>query len=552
MTLELWPAPAPTPFLSTPVTNPNVDRTSSPPAGGRRSFRIPPRRRRASAMAPSEELRRRHLRATTKSGIIAAVHAVVEGLEAPPFPLSLEARTWLTGLLVKRCRAHAGIEAEICPGLESDPPCRATVRGGDLVVCDHRCPGAPACPGSMGRLIACEHATLYEERSCGTWYAVPISCHVPGCPDCEPQRQAKHALRYEAIVALEEPRDIILAVFTAQNARAGELAPELRRHARNLAKLRRTPVFTGRGASLARTADGGPFHPCAHPEHRWRCRLEARCALELAHPSRGRRRRPCDHATCRPNCPTYRNRGVAGGVWSTECPPSTKSPGSWNLHTNAILSLRSDDDRRGLRWLAPWAEISWYWRRATCLTHKRCPGSPICAGGAWDLHVEAYDPKRGIREYLKYVTKSAEILETAGPAGLIEFLLARRRVKFLSAFGSFFGVRFKVDRDEQRAADEELTRMWISDFSTRPMPKICPACGAVAQWNGEGVLAARTELRLIGGFLAWRPPPIVRAAIFAAPFVPESSFDGPALGEWLRATEPWLAPVLPAGALFDE
>jgi len=195
-------------------------------------------------------------------------------------------------------------------------------------------------------------------------------------------------------------------------------------------------------------------------------------------------------------------------VWATECPPSLKTPGTWNLHTNAIVSLRSDDERRGLRWLAPWAEISWYWRRATCPDHKRCPGSPRCAGGAWDLHVEGYDPKRGIREYLKYVTKSAEILEHAGAGGLVEFLLARRRAKFLSAFGSFFGVGFVEDRAAAAAADrEDTTRMWISDFSSRPMPRICPACSSVARWDGAGVLVAKLQLRLIGGFLAWRRAP---------------------------------------------
>lgn len=447
----------------------------------------------------------------------AAIDAVIDGSEDPPFALTLEARTWLTRLIVKPCRAHRGTDDRICPGL---PECHGSVRGDELAICEHRCPGAPECPGSMGRLVACSHATIYEERRCGTWYAIPISCHVPGCPDCEPQRQAKHALHYEAVVAREDPKDIVLAVFTAQNPRAGELAPALRRQARHLAKLRRTPVFTGRGICAARTADGGPFHPCVHPEHRWICRLEARCSLELADPRRSvrrrarrrcrilaRRRRPCDHPRCRPNCPTYRHRGVAGGVWATECPPSTRTAGSWNLHTNAILSLRSDDGRRGLRWLAPWAELSWYWRRATCPTHARCPGSPTCAGGAWDLHVEAYEPREGIREYLKYVTKSAEILEHAGAAGLIEFLLARRRVKFLSAFGSFFGVRFTVDRAEQREADAELTRMWVSDFTTRPMPKICPACGSPASWDGAGVLIARTELRLIAGYLGWRAPP---------------------------------------------
>jgi hypothetical protein len=541
MTLDLWRIVEPAPFPSTPVTNPHE--APPAPAGGAR-IRIPPRRRRPSAMPPDRELRRRLLREGAKSEMVAAIDAILEGTETPTRPLELTERTWLTRLVVRPCRAHRGLEDQICPGpLEissarrpradetaeeisiraialaaaAASSCRGSVRGEEVIECDHRCPGPPACPGSMGRLVACSHAQIYEERNCGTWYAIPLSCHVPGCPDCEPQRQAKHALHYEAVVGREDPRDVVLMVLTAQNPRAGELAPALRSHARHLAKMRRSPVWTGRGACVARTADGGPFHPCAHPAHRWKCQLEERCARDLASRDRARRRRarrrcrllarrrrPCDHPSCRPNCASYRHRGVAGGVWATECPPSLATPGTWNLHTNAIVSLRSDDGRRGLRWLAPWAELSWYWRRATCPTHKRCPGSPVCAGGAWDLHVEGYEPRSGIREYLKYVTKSAEILEHAGAAGLVEFLLARRRVKFLSAFGSFFGVRFISDRAEERAAEADTVPMWISDFSSRPMPKICPACSSLAAWDGQGVLCAKTELRLIGGFLAWR------------------------------------------------
>lgn len=543
MTLELWPAPAGTPFPSTPVTNPHE---TPPTIAGSGRIRIPPRRRRPSAMPPDAELRRRILREHTKSEMVAAIDATIGGTETPARPLTLEERTWLTHLIVKPCRAHRGLTDEICPGVieisprrprADEPPelatlhaialeaaaaasCRGSVRGEEVIECDHRCPGPPRCPGSMGRLVACSHAQIYEERNCGTWYAIPISCHVPACPDCEPQRQAKHALHYEAVVDREDPADVVLMVLTALNPKMGELAPALRSHARHLAKMRRSPVWTGRGVCVARTAEGGPFHPCVHPEHRWRCGLEERCSLEISSSDRARRRRarrrcrllarrrrPCEHASCRPNCPSYRHRGVAGGVWATECPPSIGTAGTWNLHTNAILSLRSDDGRRGLRWLAPWAELSWYWRRATCPTHKRCPGSPSCAGGAWDLHIEGFDPKRGIREYLKYVTKPAEILEHAGAAGLVEFLLARRRVKFLSAFGSFFGVRFVSDRKAERAAEDELTPMWISDFRSRPMPKICPACSSLASWDGAGVLCAKVDLRLIGGFLAWRAPP---------------------------------------------
>ncbi len=443
-----------------------------------------------------------------------AIRAV---LEDPPFELSIEARAWLARLLERRCRAHHGYaDAEICPGDNADLPCRASILE-PLVECTHQCPGPPLCPGSMGRLLSCEHARVYEERNCGRWLAEPLSCHVPGCPDCEPQRQAKHAVHYAAVVDLEDPRDIVLAVFTARNPRAGDLARGLRVHRRQLSKLRRTPLFTGRDRCVARTEDGGPFHPCVHFDHRWICAYAGRCAR--ARLSRGRarrarrrcrilerRRRPCDHPSCRPNCPSYRHRGVAGGVWATECPPSTRTAGTWNLHTNAILRLEARDDHH-FGWLAPWAEVSWYWRRATCPDHRRCPGRPKCQGGAWDVHLEGYDRQSGIGEYIKYVTKPAEILEYAGAAGLVEFLLARRRLKFLSAFGSFFGRRFAIDPDDQAAADAETVEVWISDFSKRRFPKICPFCQREGDWDGFARLVPRVDLRLVNGFLCSSAPP---------------------------------------------
>ena len=536
--LDLFPAPPPPSFVSTPVTNPQLGISSSPARRARdRSIRLPARRRRPSTMPPAKELHRRRLRSGTKLGMIDAICSVLEELEDPPFALTPEHRSWLAKLVSRPCRAHRGTVEIPCPGPTGEPPCYGDVRE-PLELCEHSCPGSPKCPGSMGRLVSCDHARLYEERGCGWWLAEPLSCHVPGCPDCEPQRQAKHAVHYEAVIAPEDPRDIVLGVFTARNPRAGELAPALRAQARHLARLRRTPLFTGRGPCEARTETGAPFHPCAHREHVWRCRLADTCRADLRSANRGRRRRArrrcaliarsgraCEHASCRPNCSSYRHRGVAGGVWATECPPSTETPGTWNLHTNAVLVLRSSDGRH-FGWLAPWQEISWYWRRATCATHRRCPGRPLCEGGAWDVHIEGYEPREGIREYIKYVTKPAEILEHAGPAGLIEFLLARRRLKFLSSFGSFFGRPFRVDPDDQELADAETVDVWISDFRTKRFPKVCPSCGLEGQWSGDAVIAPRVKLALENGWLGWRAPPIpvpkpIRMLPIAAPrFVP--------------------------------
>lgn len=492
----------------------------------RREIPLPPRQHRPVAPEhQDEETRRRQMRAQAKGEMIDAVLSVLRGLEGLPTPLSEADRDWLARLVSKPCRAHRGLLEATCPGEDGDPPCHASLRA-PRELCDHACPAT--CPGSMGRLVACEHARVYEEEHCGEWFAAPVSCHVAGCPDCEPQRQARHLRHYQAVCDTEDPRDLILGVFTAENVPYGQLRDGLRRHVRDLAKYRRSPVWTGRGPCLARQSDGGPFHPCTHPEHSWACRhrLSPECSRRRAdvsargaHRRRSRHRRrlcslfprrglPCVHPECRPNCPAFRHRGVAGGLFAIECPPSERTPGTWNLHTNAVIRLRDDDGRRGLRWMALWAELSWYWRRATCRRHRRCPGSPVCPGGAWDLDVRAYDPRKRIGEHLKYVTKTADVLERAGAGPLVEFILARRRVKFLSAFGSFFGVRFVVDPAEQEAADREsgYGPVWVSDSEKRRFFVVCPSCKEPAIW-GRTRLVRRVDLRYIAGFLAWRDPP---------------------------------------------
>src|SRR5712691_9222259 len=103
--LELFPKPPPS-FVSTPVTNPNLDSSSGAgaaavierPTSNDRSIRIPARRRRPSTMRPADELHRRRLRAGTKAGMIDAIHSVLEGLEDPPFELAGDQRAWLSGL----------------------------------------------------------------------------------------------------------------------------------------------------------------------------------------------------------------------------------------------------------------------------------------------------------------------------------------------------------------------------------------------------------------------------------------------------------------------
>ncbi len=506
-------ASAPTPFVSKPVTNLNLASHNGSNTTAKRTIAatlaVLPARRRwpPDSRDPGDELRERRLRDGTKSDMADAVWAVLSGLESVPLELSAAERMWLGGLLRRDCRAHAGTLDVECPG---SPECHANLEN-PFTRCAHVCPSTPACPGSLGRLIACTQARVYRDLGCGASLAEPISCHIPACPDCEPQRQAKHAAHYEAVVRTFDWRDVVLAVFTARNPRAGELRADLRRNTRDLAKLRRTAVFTGRGMCLARAPRGGPMHECRHRDcsRLWKCERRSCDGSRVGRSCRARLQDRCVHPECRPNCRRYRHRGVRAGVWSIECPPSEKTPGTWNLHANGILVLR--DRGRGDRlykpFLAEWSEVSWYWARATCRHHRRCPGRPRCQGGAWNVHLEAYDPSRGIREYLKYVTKPSAVLDHAGAGGMVEFILARRRVKFLSAFGGFFGRRFVVDPADQARVDAETVVVWVSPFRTKRFPKICPACRCSGEWDGNAELVPRVSLELIGGLLGMRASP---------------------------------------------
>src|SRR5439155_16187895 len=140
-----------------PATAPAVHpRSSERP----RPIVLPPRRRRPSAMLPNDERSRRRLRDQTKGAMVDAVYAVTEGVEDPPFELSREQTEWLRGLVAKRCRAHLGPDAQICPG--ESGACSGSARD-PLTTCYHACPGPPACHGSLGRMIACEYARVVFE-----------------------------------------------------------------------------------------------------------------------------------------------------------------------------------------------------------------------------------------------------------------------------------------------------------------------------------------------------------------------------------------------------
>lgn len=534
MTLELFPAPVPAPvppFDSKPVNKSDLASTPDVRTG---PVRLPPRRRfQRSSMDPKRERTRRLMRDETQRAMADAILAVLAGVEAAPFELSGEQRTWLERLLVKPCRAHRGVLDDPCPGRPEcygsiDPPAEQ---------CDHLCPGPPDCMGAVGRFAACERSRAIPERNCERGgkpraIAMPLSCNVPACPHDEPRRQERHRVRYQSLADLFDPRDLALGVFTQVNPVDGELARALRTNARDLGRMRRAPVITGRGPCVARREDGGPMHPCSHVDHAWRCRRKL-CADQPRWRNRARRRRsrrrcallarlgrPCDHAECRPNCPTYRHRGVVALAFFVESPRGKR--GGWNLHTNFIVAMnaRCDDHPRGcptrscagarhFGWLAPWEELSWYWSRATCRRHRRCPGRPVCAGGAWDVHVEGYDPKKGVAEYVKYVTKPLELLDAGGPAALVEFMLARRRQKLVICAGAFYGRRFQVDAKEQRALDDETTQtLWLNATQKIRLPRRCPFGDHDADWNVDDVqYVYRADLELVGGILAYRPPP---------------------------------------------
>ncbi len=526
MTLALFPTPATPPrptFLSTPVIKSNVLRPLGPG-----TIALPARRLHRSTAEPREDRRERELRAYTNGQTQDAVIAVLQGVEDAPWALAAPERDYLMGLFVKPCRVHRGVSDELCPG---EPECGARLEDYPHgAQCDHTCPGSPECCGSTGRFLACDHVRAHEERNCERLDGVrrafvkTTSCHTPGCAWCEPQRQAKVALRYGAAIDQEHPKDVVLAVFTGLNVPVTELRRGLRDQHRAIAKLARTPLFTGSRPCEARTLEDGPFHPCAHAAHRWECLVRPCCCKK--HSKRRRRScRPCPHPSCRPNCPTYRHRGVAAALFSDEIPISTRTAGTWNVHTNAILALRTrcDDHPKGcppncptanhVGWLAPFEEVSWYWARATCPHHRRrrCPGRPICSGGAWDVDLKGYDPKkRSIREYLKYVTKAAEVVEHGGPKALVEFLLVRRRARLLRTAGRFYGTKFQVPKDEQAAADEETVAVWVSDTRKERFPKRCPWGAHDADWDGDATRVSRLAVSLVSGVecatLRDRPP----------------------------------------------
>lgn len=317
------------------------------------------------------------------------------------------------------------------------------------------------------RYEACRKVRVVLDHACGLYHkAASLSCHLPGCPNCEPQRQAR-IRRAFADLLREVPADELTAlVLTAVNPPFGALAAGLRRHKRDLARLRRTPVFAG--------------GKCAWPKH------------------------PAG----------YEHRRVPAGLWSTECPPSSRTPATWNLHTNAIVHAR---------FVAEWDELSWWWRRATCAKHRRCPGPcprhgtsalsvggyprrcpkcgvPQCAGGAWDLRVERL---RKLEETIKYVTKPAALLGI-GLAPFVEFLLARRHMKFASSWGAWYRRDLAPDDD----VAEERVRVWLDPWASVRLPKRCAVVGRDAEYeSGWTELVARADLELVNGALVWRGEP---------------------------------------------
>lgn len=407
--------------------------------GARRKRRLllPVRRRMPSAQQPDEELRDRTMRDLTKVALIDGINATLLGTDGPP---------------------------------------EALIHG-------HR----RLLERSMGKLESCRTAQVIQELTCGIYVAIPFSCHVRMCPDCELLRQARFARIGEALVRDVGEKFCSFVVLTTVNPKFGDLERAKQRFRRDQVRMRRTPPFAG--------------GPCKWPGHA--------------------------------ETPGFNERGghkpVPGGFSSDECPPSMRTHGTWNLHTNWIL----DSSPYMLR-----GELSWWWRRMTCTKHRqncpgtcpcfkvefdeltahgvvitpsceeRCPQDDIrhCAGGAWDLWIQRLRPGK-VREAVKYTTKPTDMVK-AGAAAIVEFLIAMRGAKLINRWGSFRGRELVVDPIAQAEADAEMVDQMIGPNHTRKLFAICTYCHNPALYDPLTVkVVKRTELRLIGGHLMWRPPP---------------------------------------------
>lgn len=343
----------------------------------------------------------------------------------------------------------------------------------------------------------CHEVRAFREAQCGQYDVMPISCRVRICPDCERARAARVVRIVRAILDQVPARRRSFIVLTIRNV--ATLDAGLDELARAYGSLRGRSLFRG-GKCRWRLRDGSPGHPCSSSSCRkWTCKHHG--------PDRRACWRPrCRHRSDR-NCPDFRHRdAVAGGGAFYEV---TGGPGDWHPHANLLLD-------------APFiaqAELADTWRASTCSDprHRRagwCPSE--CDGGSPIVWIERVNP-RTVREAVKYVTKSAELVARGDPDALVEFMLATRGRRMVQGWGSFYGLEL-VESDDAGETVNVAVDTGQHDSAGRAvvirykLPRWCRQCGRDTA-NADGtntyeppIIVPRDEVALRNGLPVWRGP----------------------------------------------
>lgn len=469
---ELAPAPppplaaTPVPFSSYPETS-STDNDDPTPGRHRRRIVLPAGGRRPSRVDPAEDAAARMARSRMRDAVIDGLASVLSA-----DPLSYPA--WLRELL-ERVVAKGGLR----------------LRRGEVV----RRPDRTARDwlfDLLGDMAECDEVLAFREAQCGTYDVRPQSCKARVCPECERARAARLVRVFSALLADVPARDRSFLVLTLRSVPWGELAAGFDALAEHVVSLRRRPLVRG-GRCRWRQRNGAPGHPCTHPEHPRSRALNADGT---------------PNATGR-NCPTFRHAAVRGGVTTLETTVNVDER-TWHPHANLVLD-------------APFiaqAELADTWRAVTCpdRKHRRagwCPAS--CDAGSPVVWIRQVDPD-GVREAIKYVTKSSDLIDGDDPVQLLEFLLATRGRRMVQGFGSFFGVQIEDEDDGEEVVTLEVEvdgvfRAGQPVVRRYRLPRFCRQCGRDTLLDAGGctyeppVRAPRVDVRLRNGFPSWRPPP---------------------------------------------
>lgn len=358
-------------------------------------------------------------------------------------------------------------------------------------------------------LEQCSVMLAFREAQCGEYDVSheEVSCHSRVCPNCERRRAARLLERFDAIVGTVPERRRSYWVGTVRNT--AELREGWKIIDRALSKIRHRALFRG-GKCRWRARDGSPGHHCDHRRPEW---LHPGCRADR-------------------NCRRYRHRAVSGGVNAHEvtyhhsgmetrdadgvprphfCEADCEGKARpWHPHVNVVMDAP----------FIPQQELADTWRALTCPepAHQRrgyCP--PECDLGSPVVHIQQVEPGT-TRDTIKYVTKSADLIDGDEPWPLVEFLMASRGKRMVQGWGSFFGVKF-----DEEASDEETVTLFgeliavvSKDGERREVrrryvrPRTCPMCGADTAldvgctWELP-VTVNRRDLQLHNGAVVWRP-----------------------------------------------